>query len=43
LAQLPGYGQRFAVQLVAGADHIYSGCHGELTARLEKWLKATIG
>jgi pimeloyl-ACP methyl ester carboxylesterase len=43
LAQLPGYGQRFAVQLVAGADHIYSGCHGELAARLEKWLKAVLG
>jgi hypothetical protein len=43
LARLPGCGDRFAVQLVAGADHVYSGCHGELAARLGKWLKAVIG
>ncbi|HEY5311356.1 MAG TPA: alpha/beta fold hydrolase [Pirellulales bacterium] len=42
LAQLPSHGEHFEVQLVAGADHIYSGCHSELAARLGKWLEAVI-
>ncbi|HEX4148296.1 MAG TPA: alpha/beta fold hydrolase, partial [Pirellulales bacterium] len=39
LAELPGYRQRFEVALVAGADHIYAGCHGELAARVLGWLE----
>jgi dienelactone hydrolase len=28
------------VATIAGADHFYSGCRDELTARLERWLRA---
>lgn len=42
LANLPGYGSRFRVAMIAAADHIYSGCHSELARSLRKWLD-TVG
>jgi hypothetical protein len=26
------------VAVIAGADHIYSGCHDALAARITRWL-----
>jgi len=35
-------GQSVSVQVVAGADHAYSGLRGELNARVENWLTRTL-
>lgn len=42
LAQLPGHAERFELAMIAGADHIYSGCHAELAARMQKWLAGVL-
>lgn len=42
LAELPGYRNRFDVRLVAGADHIYSGCQSELAAGIKSWLDGVL-
>ncbi len=36
-------GANLKVAVVAGADHVYSGCYAELAARIEAWLRRATG
>lgn len=39
LEAFAGQGMPLGVEVIAGADHVYSGCHGELAARILRWLR----
>ncbi|MGD9722761.1 MAG: alpha/beta hydrolase [Pirellulales bacterium] len=40
VAALPGSGAALQVAVIAGADHIYTGCHDVLAARITRWASS---